>query len=398
MKEFNLFTLALKNLRRKIFRTGILVFSISLLVSILVFGLSFIISVSSSIQRASDRLGADLLVVPVGARGYAEEVLLETKVKTFYMDKGIVNRIKEIEGIEAVTYQTYLITIPGVCCDVPEAMVVVFNQDTDFIVKPWLEKTLKRKLDKNEAIVGYESFLNIGLGLMEIDTTLFGTGFKIVSALEKSGTGLDNAIFLSDENIEEILDRGKTALKPEQISIIFTRVKKGYDPYQVGRDIEGKIIEVDVTARSDIGKDIINTLKDISQIFSITILLASILSIFLTWAIFSAIANERIKEVGIMRAIGAKELHIVRLFFTEVFVLGTVGSLAGIGIGIFLFMSLSKGFTLLRNISANLTIAEQTVITLVAFIAGTMICILGALLPIYRLKKTEPLRAIKEEV
>ncbi|MEW6409510.1 MAG: ABC transporter permease [Nitrospirota bacterium] len=396
MKEFSLLTLAIKNLKRKSFRTGILVFSIALLVSILVFGLSFITSVSSSIKRASGRLGADLLVVPVGARGFAEEVLLETTVKSFYMDKSIVERVKKIEGIEAVTYQTYLTTIFGVCCDVPEAKVVAFNQDTDFIVRPWLEKTLGRRLEKGEAIVGYESFLNIGLGLMEIDTTLFGTMFKIIGSLEKSGTGLDNAIFLSEENIEEIIRQGKSVLKPEQVSVIFTKVKRGYDPYKVGRDIEGEIIEVDVVARSDIGKDILRTLKDINQIFSITIVLASMLSVFLAWAIFSAIVNERLREIGIMRAIGAKESHIVRLFFTEVFTLGAIGSLVGIGLGIYLFISLSKGFTLLKNISAKITIAEQTGISLVAFTVGTMICVLGALLPIYRLKKIEPFIAIKE--
>lgn len=396
MGQLNFYTLALKNLKRKVFRTGVLVVSIALLVTIFVFGLSFIISVSSSIKRASDRLGADLLVVPVGARGYAEEVLLETKTKAFYMDRGIVERVKGVEGIETITYQTYLATIQGACCDIPEAMVVAFNQDTDFIVKPWLEKAIGRRLEKNEAIVGYETFLNIGLGLMDIDANLFGVRFKIVGSLEKSGTGLDNAVFISDENLEEILQKGKAHLKPLQISIIFAKVKKGYDPYEVGRRIEGEIVEVDVTTRSDMGKEIIGTFKDINQIFTITLVIASMLSGFLAWAIFSATANERLREVGIMRSIGAKESHIVRIFLIEATTIGIAGSLIGIGAGIFLSLSLAKGFTLLRNISASLTIIEQIGIFLVAFIVGTAICILGALLPVHRLKKIEPLIAIKE--
>jgi putative ABC transport system permease protein len=396
MKKFNLFSLSLKNLKRKGFRTGILIFSISLTVSVLVFGLSFILSVNSSIKRASERLGADLIVVPVGARGYAEEVLLETKIKSFYMDKGIVDRVKKIEGIETVTYQTYLSTIQGACCDIPEAMVIVFNQNTDFIAKPWLKKAINRKLEKGEVIVGHESFLNIGLGLMDIDANIFGIRFKIIGALEKTGTGLDNALFMSDENIEDILKEGKSILKPEEISIIFTKVKKGYDPYQVGRNVEGEIIEVDVVARSDIGKNIINTFKDINQIFSMAIILATMLSAFLSWAIFSAIANERSKEVGIMRAIGAKEIHIVRLFFTEVFTIGAIGSLVGIGVGIYLFIFLSKGFSIIKNISINITLTGEILIALIAFIVGTMICILGAISPLYRLKKIEPLIAIKE--
>lgn len=396
MKKFNLFSLSLKNLKRKSFRTGILVFSIALTVTIIVFGLSFISSINSSIKRASDRLGADLIVVPVGARGYAEEVLLETKIKSFYMDKGIVERVKRIEGIEEATYHTYMSTIQGICCDIPEAMVIVFNQDTDFIVKPWLKKVINRKLEKGEVIVGHESFLNIGLGLMDIDANIFGIRFKIIGALEKSGTGLDNALFMGDENIEDILKEGKSILKPEEISIIFTKVKKGYDPYQVGRNVEGEIIEVDVVARSDIGKNIINTFKDINQIFSMAIIIATMLSAFLSWAIFSAIANERSKEVGIMRAIGAKEIHIVRLFFTEVFTIGAIGSLVGIGVGIYLFIFLSKGFSIIKNISTNITLTGEITIAIIAFIVGTMICILGAISPLYRLKKIELLTAIKE--
>jgi putative ABC transport system permease protein len=162
MKTFNLSTLALKNIKRRKFRTGILAFSITLIVAVLVFGFSFISSVTLGIKRTSDRLGSDLIVVPVGARGYAEEVLLESKVKSFYMNRDIVQRVKNIEGIEAVTFQTYLTTIQGLCCDIPEATVVSFNQESDFIVRPWLQKAIGRRLQKNEAIVGHESLIWAG--------------------------------------------------------------------------------------------------------------------------------------------------------------------------------------------------------------------------------------------
>jgi len=393
MKAFNLSTLAIKNIKRKKFRTGILAFSITLIVAVLVFGFSFIINVTLGIKRTSERLGSDLIVVPVGARGYAEEVLLESKVKSFYMDKDIVNRVKNVEGVNRVTYQTYLTTIQGLCCDVPEATVVAFNQESDFIITPWLQKAIGRGLQKNEAIVGSESFLNMGLGLME--AVLFGTRFKVLGALEKSGTGLDNAIFISDENITEVLKRGKSPLKPEQISIIFVKVKEGFDPYAVGRNIEGEIVEVDVVTRSDIGKDLINTMKDINMIFSITVLMASVLSVLLAWAIFSAIANERLREVGIMRAIGAKESHILRLFFSEVLIIGVIGSFCGVMLGTMISLMLVKSFTLLNNLPVGLTISDRILIGVSGLVLGTGICVLGALLPIQRIKKLEPLVVIK---
>ena len=163
--QFTFFSVSIKNLRRKPFRTGILLVSIALLVSIIVFGTSFIMSVTEGIERASDRLGADLLVVPVGAREVAQDALLETKVKVFYMDKGLMDEVRKVEGIDRMTYQTYLSTIQGVCCDIPAAKVVIFNQETDFIIKPWLSEVLGRKLEKNEVIVGHGAFENFDLAL-----------------------------------------------------------------------------------------------------------------------------------------------------------------------------------------------------------------------------------------
>ena len=74
--SFNLIAVSLRNLKRKLFRTAILILSLGLLVSTLVFGASFIMSISSTISRASDRLGADLLIVPIGARDLAQEIFV----------------------------------------------------------------------------------------------------------------------------------------------------------------------------------------------------------------------------------------------------------------------------------------------------------------------------------
>jgi putative ABC transport system permease protein len=393
--EFNIFRVALKNLKRNSFRTAVLVFSIGLLVSILVFGSSFILSVGSSLERASARLGADILVVPVGAREYAEEMLLETKVKTFYMDKGLMDRVGQVEGVTEITYQTYLETIWGVCCDVPPAKVVAFDQDTDFIVRPWLKEVLGRELKKGEAILGSRAYED--LDLLEVDSSvLFGARFDIVGVLEETGTGLDNAIFITDENIDRIIEKGKSKLKANMISLMFVKIKEGLDPYTVGAKIESEIVEVDIIQRSEMGGSIVATLKDINRIFLITIVLASVLSMFLTWTIFTAIVNERAREVGIMRAIGAKGSHIVAMFMIEVFLLGFAGSIVGIVAGNYLSLTLSKIFTLLRDMAATLTLVERIEVSMLGLAVGVGICVIGALSSIIRIKKLEPLSALKE--
>ncbi|MEJ2697233.1 MAG: FtsX-like permease family protein [Candidatus Sulfobium sp.] len=393
--KFSLFSVAVKNLKRKSFRTAVLIVSIGLLVSILVFGASFILSVGSSIEKASNRLGADLLVVPSGAVDVASDVLLASKIKVFYMDKDIIQKVEKVKGVGKLTWETYLASAPGQCCSIPPAEIVAFNQKTDFIVTPWLRKSLHRKLKRNEALIGYTS--NKNLGLLNVDSTMFNIKFKFVGVLEKTGTGLDNAIFISDKDLKNIITSSSMAkVKPNQISAIFVKVRKGYDPKIVARDIMNDIMQVDVIQRANIGKRMLSTLGDINKIFLITIVMASVLSIFLTWTIFSAIVNERFREIGIMKAIGAKGSHIVKLFVMEVLLLGLIGSLAGTAFGMYLSALLSKSFVLLRNLSATLTLAQRVDICVLGLVVGVGICIVGALSSIIRIKKLEPLSVLKE--
>ncbi|MBI5102608.1 MAG: ABC transporter permease [Nitrospirae bacterium] len=396
-KSFTLFSFATRNLKRKPLRTAVLVLSIALLVSALVFILSFVRRVDTVVRTASDRLGADVIIVPAGSRGAADDILLENTVKTFYMDKGLVEKVGRIKGVDSLTYQTYLASITGECCDVPETIVVAFNQDTDFIIKPWLDKAMTGRLKKGEAIVGSESAMNISLGLTEVDSHLFGNLFKMVGTLEKTGTGLDTAIFIDESNIEDILIKGKSGLKPGQISIIFARVKKGEDPSKVAGDIQDSSVEVNAVARKDIGRNILSTLKDLNRVFFVTVMLVSVLSVFLVWAVFSAIANERAWEIGIMRAIGAREGHVSGLFLVEVLFIGMTGSILGIVAGTTISVFLAKNFMLLKNVSAGLGLAERLVIALLSLTAGVGICVAGAMSPIRRLKKMEPLLAIRKE-
>jgi putative ABC transport system permease protein len=393
-----LFTFAFKNIKRKPLRTGILMFAIALLVSALVFSLSFVQRVNGSIKKSSERLGADLLVVPTNARGAAEEILLENRIKTFYMKRSIMDRVRALPGVDRLTEQVYLVTVTGICCSVPESMVIAFNQDTDFIIQPWLKEKVQRRLGKGEAVAGFDSAFNIRLGLIEMDSMLFGNVFRLVGSLEKTGTGFDTAVFIGMENLPAIIASGKVKnLQSDDISVVLVKVKPGVDPASVAASVEDNIIEADAMARKDIGKNIISTLKDMSRIFTLMVVLASVFSFFLVWAIFTAIANERSKEVGIMRAIGAKESHILTLFFIEVLVIGIAGSLIGIVAGMGMSAVFSKGFTIVRQLSTQLSLSEQAVIAAVSFLGGAIICVLGALAPIQRLKKMEPLMVIKAE-
>lgn len=396
-RPFTLLSHALRNLGRRPTRAAILVAAIGLLVAVLVFGLSFVRRVDSSIRRTADRLGADLIVVPTGSRGAAEDVLLEHGVKTFYMDRTILERVRRTPGVARVTPQTYLATLGGACCDVPDTIVVAFDPDTDFVVGPWLERRLGRRLARGEAVAGAESAFNIRMGLTEVDGLLFGNVFRIVGVLEKTGTGLDTAVFIDEANVQDLLRTGKVPLRAGAISVVFAKVEEGTDPARVAATLEDTIVETDTVARRDIGKSVAHALGDISRMFLATFGVAAVLAALLAWAVFSGVANERAREIALMRALGAKESHVARLFLLEVVLIGAAGSLAGALAGTGLSLALAGGFAILRNVSSGLPPIERAAIAAAGLAAGLAVCVGGALSPLRRTRRTEPVVALKGE-
>lgn len=394
-KGFTLFSHAVRNLRRRPARATILIVAIGLLVSVFVFALTFVRRVDSSIRTASARLGSDLLVVPTGARGAAEDVLLDNSVKTFYMDRSILERVAAVKGVARVTPQTYLATIAGGCCDVPESIVVAFDQESDFVVGPWLPGRLGRKLQKGEAVVGSESAFNIDLGLTEVDGKLFGAVFRMVGVLEKTGTGLDTAIFVDEKSVDETLRAGGAKVPPGAISVVFAKLDEGVDPARVAGAIEDTLIEVDAVARRDVGQSVLRALGDVRRVFLVTFLLAAALAASLAWAVFSGVANERTREVGLMRAMGAKESHVVKLFLVEVLLVGALGSVLGVLSGTGLSFVLVKGFAVLKNAPADLAAGERLAIGALGLVVGIGICLVGALSPLRSTRRTEPLVVLK---
>ena len=383
-----------KGVARKIFRNSVLILAVALLVALLVFALLFNKAVEEDIEAAGKRLGADIVLVPVEAKETAEEFILESRIKSFYMDKAVFEAIRSLPDIRQITYHVYLNTLPSGCCSIDEGQVIAFNQEEDFVIRPWLEAGPER-LAAGQVYVG--SYVYEFLGL--IDTaSLFGQGVKVVGHLEQTGTGLDHGVFMRLEDLDKISPEATGGYKPGNVSIIFIRVREGVETAKVVRDIREINPRIGIMTRGDIGAGVRNTLRDILRVFSITILISATLAILLAWSTFTAMTNERRREVGILRAIGARQSHILKIFLLEATIISAMGGLLGIAAGHALIRYLAGDFNLLKKLSAVATLNAGTLLlSLFALLAGIAVCLIGAAIPTIRLARMEPLSAIKEE-
>jgi putative ABC transport system permease protein len=389
----SIISLAWKSVSRKMFRNIVLVMSVSMLVSLLVFALLFNRAIKENINEASQKLGADIVLVPAKSVDVAEEFILESQEKTFYMDEFLYEAVYDLPEVEQATYHIYLDTLESECCSIIEGQVVAIDQATDFVVKPWLDTD--RELQAGEAYIG--SYVHEFLGLID-SATLFGSPIKVVGHLRETGTGLDHGFFIRRQDLNDITTEATGQRKDTDISIVFLKLKEGVDLDEAVRKIRSINPSMGIMTRGSIGKDVRSTLKDIIRIFTITILIASVLSVLLAWSTFTAMTNERKREVGILQALGAHRQHIINMFLGEAAIISILGGVIGIVMGHLLLNYLAADFNLMNRLGdVAITSPSSILFSLLAMSLGVGTCLLGALMPIYRLAKMEPLLALKGE-
>ena len=153
MRKIDVKFLAKENIRKKPLRSLSLISMIAIFVVFLFCGTILSKSISNGVNSLSNRLGADVIVVPEGYKANIESVLLKGEPSQFYLPDGTFDKLKKIDGVEAMTPQLYVATLSASCCSYP-VQIIGIDYDTDFLIKPWLEKSLNRKLKDDEVIVG----------------------------------------------------------------------------------------------------------------------------------------------------------------------------------------------------------------------------------------------------
>ena len=137
-----------------------------------------------------------------------------------------------------------------------------------------------------------------------------------------------------------------------------------------------------------------NTFRTFLLVFAGIILAVSVFVIFNT---FTIVLGQRIREFGLMRALGTTGSQITGTVIGEAAVVGLVSSALGFGAGIGLAYLLRW---ILEATDADLTldtivISPRTV--LVAFLVGTGVTLVSALIPALRTRRIPPMAALRDD-
>ncbi len=389
---------AFKNLKRKATRTWLL-FAIVAVVSCTLFTATlFLKSINNALKLGTYRLGADILVVPETAETKAKAALLSGEPTQFLMDKSILDQVKKIEGVKNATPQLFIKPTSFSCCFNVDVFLIAFDPDTDFTVKPWLAKHLNRKIGLNEIITGRELPVIVGDHI-----PFFGTSFEVVGTMEPTGMDFfDRSAFMSlDAAYKMAANSKEKAIKPieigeDKISTVLVQVAEDFTPDRVALKIDNSIPGV----KALVSDTVISTVRKqlaglIHAILIISGILWFIVLLIMAFA-FYMIVNERRREIGLLRAMGANRFHIAEIILTEATLLSVSGGAVGIALGFGVLLS-SKNLMLHH---LKLPYLFPSNVELFILVAGALIFsfltgLLSALLPSVAVIKTEPYEAIR---
>ena len=104
---------------------------------------------------------------------------------------------------------------------------------------------------------------------------------------------------------------------------------------------------------------------------------------------------ERIKEIGILRSIGASKKDISRVFNAETFIVGLVAGIIGIGITILLNIPINA---IIKNVAGVSNLSKLPFVGAVILILISMILTMVAgLIPAKMASKKDPVEALRTE-
>jgi len=388
--------LALRSIGGRQFRSVIIVTCIVVISGFLLSVTLLAKSMQHSLNVGLERMGADMIVVPEEDKDAAEAAFLQGKAVSYvWMPKENLEKVAGLEGVERASSQLYLSSLTGApCCSAWDLFVVAFDPETDFTVKPWLEKNLDRPMGLRDVIGGQF--------IIETALRLYGTELNLLGRLEATGTGLDKTIFMTLETAQFMAEQSITkAAKPleipeGQISVIQVKVQPGYRVEDVAHRITQEFPDLYALTGLELTQTVQSQTSGLFRALMVAMLIIWVLASLLIALIFVMLVTERRREIGMLRAVGASRNFIFRMFLTEGFILALGGGIVGVILAT-MFVYFFRDFLAL---TAEAPLLMPPLVSLLGYVfaclAMALIVSLPALIyPAIRASRTDPAEVMR---
>lgn len=291
------------------------------------------LTMRQGLELSRERLGADIVVLPETANADGYELLFTAQPENVYMDASILEEVAAIEGVAQASPQFYSQTVDGTCCDFGyEMRVIGFDQDTDFILEPYFYLQEYDVLQDDEIVLGGNFTDYVGK-----KSSILGRQFSVVGELYPTGTGMDDTIFMTIEmaraltaKSEVLGDTWKDKDPGGYISAVMVKVEEGVDAEKLADWIwRWSGLPVVCVATGGTVAALQDQLDATVLILLALWMAALLIAVLALLGRFNALAKDRKKEIGLMRAIGIQKEQVFLLIIGEACIMALLGGFAG---------------------------------------------------------------------
>lgn len=386
------------NISQKPVRSLSLILLVVLFSFVLSAGALFLSSLSAGVENLSNRLGADVMIVPSGYQADIENVLLKGSPSTFYLPKDVEANVEKLEGVQSVTPQLFVATLAASCCSYP-VQIIGIDPKTDFLIQPWLSKRFDKPLKDNEAFVG----ANVR-GEPGEKVHFFNKDLHIAGRLEPTGIGFDSTVFVNMHTAVELAKASERmginkAKSGDYVSVLMIKLKPNVDPAKFAKYVSSQFSKDGIFPL--FSKRFVNSvsanLQFLAHLIWIAIGVLWVLSIIILAITFSAMLNERKKEMGVLKILGATRKKLRNIVLIEAFKIsmygGLIGSTFGIVGGIIWAPLVSNSLNIPFQ---SLSILAYAFVFIIAFLCAIAIAPLSCLASLIKINKMESYITLRE--
>ncbi len=243
--------------------------------------------------------------------------------------------------------------------------------------------------DKNNCMIGKTLAKNMELKVgSKVTVKSLKTNFNkklTVKGIIDSGQAEDNQIFVNFDFAGEILDT-KDTFNFAMLSVMYDGDSINTLAKQINKNVPDLKAKPIRKVSSSEGK-ILNKIKGLMAIIALMILVITTLCVSTT--LISSVA-ERSREIGLQKAIGAKNSDITKQFLVENAIVTTIGIIIGLIVGYFLAQLMGKA---VFGSSIEMRIQVIPITFIISFCAS----MIAALLPIKKVLQILPANVLRGE-
>lgn len=396
----NLLKLAWRNSNGNLFRSITVLTCAALIAGFAVAASIVIGGAQKSLNLALERLGADIIVVSAGSEQLMENAYLMGVPARTWLPREIIDTISAIPGVEKVSPQFFLATLRGAaCCSVPEMLLIAYDPETDFTLKPWLENNLDDGLRLGEAVGGAFVFVPKDPGYILI----YGSEINLKGNLEPTGTGLDKSMFFTFETAYEIarlspdMAMDNLDIPADSVSAAMVKTHSGTNIHQVAAKIQETLPYVSAVESNNLFHsqrlEILGLLQSVMALIGV----AWLLCVSLIGLVFSMAVNERRQEIGVMRAIGFSRPFVLETLLSEGLFLALAGGIIGISLFTFAIYLFRNLIIQVMGVPFFFPSPIQLFTLAIGALVLTLLSVtLGAMIPTFRVSMMDPSLAMRK--